>query len=192
MSECGCQIEFLDQPTSRNPHDQLLVRIRGAVAEYERSLIAERMRRGRQQKYRAGLLVPWTRPPYGYRVDPARPRDPAGVRVEPAEAAVVAELFHRYQQGQQSLIGLTKELMHQQDSYPQREKALESSDRAGHSVQSGLHRNGLYWALSRRQSASSTISPASGWARAWRPSSEPAAGVGSRGSGSRHHHARPI
>ncbi len=79
FERCGCQIEFLDQPTSRTPHDQLLVQIRGAVAEYERSLIAERMRRGRQQKYRAGLLVPWTRPPYGYRVDPARPRDPAGV-----------------------------------------------------------------------------------------------------------------
>lgn len=53
----GCQIEFIDQPMSRNPHDQLLVQIRGAVAEYERSLIAERMRRGRQQKYRAGLLL---------------------------------------------------------------------------------------------------------------------------------------
>jgi site-specific DNA recombinase len=118
FERCGCQIEFLDQPTSRNPHDQLLVQIRGAVAEYERSLIAERMRRGRQQKYRAGLLVPWTRPPYGYRVDPARPRDPAGVRVEPAEAAVVAELFHRYQQGQQSLVGLTKELMRQQIPTP--------------------------------------------------------------------------
>jgi site-specific DNA recombinase len=52
----GCQIEFLDQPMSSNPHDQLLVQIRGAVAEYERSLIAERMRRGRLQKYRAGLL----------------------------------------------------------------------------------------------------------------------------------------
>jgi site-specific DNA recombinase len=118
FERCGCQIEFLDQPTSRTPHDQLLVQIRGAVAEYERSLIAERMRRGRQQKYRAGLLVPWTRPPDGYRVDPARPRDPAGVRVEPAEAAVVAELFHRYQQGQQSLVGLTKELMRQQIPTP--------------------------------------------------------------------------
>ncbi len=118
FERCGCQIEFLDQPISRTPHDQLLVQIRGAVAEYERSLIAERMRRGRQQKYRAGLLVPWTRPPYGYRVDPARPRDPAGVRVEPAEAAVVAELFHRYQQGQQSLVGLTKELMRQQIPTP--------------------------------------------------------------------------
>ena len=33
-------------PMSDDPHDQLLLQIRGAVAEYERSLIAERMRRG--------------------------------------------------------------------------------------------------------------------------------------------------
>src|SRR5437660_3657619 len=44
----GCQVEFLDRPMSADPHDQLLLQIRGAVAEYERTLIAERMRRGRQ------------------------------------------------------------------------------------------------------------------------------------------------
>jgi DNA invertase Pin-like site-specific DNA recombinase len=44
----GCQVEFLDHPMSQDPHDQLLLQIRGAVAEYERTLIAERMRRGRQ------------------------------------------------------------------------------------------------------------------------------------------------
>jgi site-specific DNA recombinase len=43
----GCQVEFLDRPMSQDPHDHLLLQIRGAVAEYERSLIAERMRRGR-------------------------------------------------------------------------------------------------------------------------------------------------
>ena len=64
------RVEFVDQPMSQDPHDQLLLQIRGAVAEYERSLIAERMRRGRRQKYQAGSLLPWTRPPYGYRVDP--------------------------------------------------------------------------------------------------------------------------
>jgi DNA invertase Pin-like site-specific DNA recombinase len=58
-------VEFIDQPMSQSHHDQLLVQIRGAVAEYERSLIAERMRRGRMQKYQAGSLLPWTRPPYG-------------------------------------------------------------------------------------------------------------------------------
>ncbi|MFL5657386.1 MAG: recombinase family protein [Ktedonobacteraceae bacterium] len=107
----GCQVEFVDQPMSHDPHDQLLLQIRGAVAEYERSLIAERMRRGRQQKYQAGSLLPWTRPPYGYRVDPSRPRDPARVRLEPAETAVFAELFASYGQQGQSLIGVTIQLM---------------------------------------------------------------------------------
>jgi site-specific DNA recombinase len=43
----GCQVEFLERPMSDDPHDQLLLQIRGAVAEYERNLIADRMRRGR-------------------------------------------------------------------------------------------------------------------------------------------------
>ncbi len=107
----GCQVAFVDQPMSQDPHDQLLLQIRGAVAEYERSLIAERMRRGRQQKYQAGSLLPWTRPPYGYRVDPARPREVAGVRVDPAEAAVVSDLFVQYLEEGQTLQGVTKGLM---------------------------------------------------------------------------------
>ena len=50
------------------------------------------------------LLLPWTRPPYGYRVDPDRPRDPAGVTLDPAEAAVVRELFAWYvERGRQLL-----------------------------------------------------------------------------------------
>ena len=43
---------------SDDPHDHLLLQIRGAVAEYECTLIAERMRRGRLAKLRAGLLLP--------------------------------------------------------------------------------------------------------------------------------------
>src|SRR6185437_5979962 len=93
ITATGCAVEFLDRPMSQDPHDQLLLQIRGAVAEYERSLITERMRRGRQRKLEAGIMLPWTRAPFGYRVDPARPRDPAGVRVEPAEAAIVREIF---------------------------------------------------------------------------------------------------
>ena len=54
LARRGCRVEFLDRPMSSDPHDQLLLQIRGAVAEYERTLIAERMRRGRQAKLRAG------------------------------------------------------------------------------------------------------------------------------------------
>ena len=92
----GCEVRFLDRPMSQDPHDQLLLQIRGAVAEYERTLITERMRRGRLRKLEAGLMLPWTRAPFGYRVDPDHPRDPAGVRIEEAEAAIVREMFAWY------------------------------------------------------------------------------------------------
>ena len=110
LAAAGCRVEFLDRPMGQDPHDQLLLQIRGAVAEYERGLIAERMRRGRQRKLRAGLLLPWTKPPYGYRVDPERPRDPAGVRRDEAEAAVVAEMFAWHAEEGRSLYGLAKKL----------------------------------------------------------------------------------
>ena len=106
----GCQVEFLDRPMSQDPHDQLLLQIRGAVAEYERTLIAERMRRGRQAKLRAGTLLPWTTPPFGYRLDPERPRDAAGVRVEPDTAVLVAQRFDWYLEPQATVYRLAKRL----------------------------------------------------------------------------------
>ena len=108
LARHGCQVEFLDRPMSSDPHDQLLLQIRGAVAEYERTLIAERMRRGRQAKLQAGTLLPWTRPPFGYRLDPERPRDPAAVRVEPGEAVLVVQLFDRYLQPQATVYQVAK------------------------------------------------------------------------------------
>lgn len=89
----GVRVVFIDRPPSDDPHDQLVLQIRGAVAEYERTLIADRMRRGRLAKLRAGQLLPWTRAPYGYRLHPERPRDPAAVQVDPGAAAIIQELF---------------------------------------------------------------------------------------------------
>ncbi len=106
----GCKVEFLDRPLSQDPHDQLLLQVRGAVAEYERTLIVERTRRGRLAKLKAGSLLPWTVPPYGYRTDPDRPRDPRTVRVDQAQAAIVQEIFARYLRPGVSLYSLANEL----------------------------------------------------------------------------------
>jgi site-specific DNA recombinase len=106
----GCQVIFLDRPMSQDPHDQLLLQIRGAVAEYERTLIAERMRRGRQQKLRAGTMSPCAHPPYGYRSDPDHPRNPQKWRLEETEAAHVAFLFDSYLEVGQSLSGVAKQV----------------------------------------------------------------------------------
>src|SRR5579862_3092506 len=92
----GAVVEFLERAMSQDPHDQLLLQIRGAVAEYERTLIAQRMRRGRLRKLQAGLLLPWTRVPFGYRVSLDRPRDPAGVWIDPVEGPIIQHLFAQY------------------------------------------------------------------------------------------------
>ena len=96
LTQRGCRVEFVERPMSDDPHDQLLLQIRAAVAEYERTLIAERMRRGRQAKWRSGQLLPWTRAPYGYLLDAERPRDPSRVRLDPVQAAVVEQMFAWY------------------------------------------------------------------------------------------------
>jgi DNA invertase Pin-like site-specific DNA recombinase len=96
LHEHGCTVEFVERPMSQDPHDQLLLQIRGAVAEYERTLICDRMRRGRLTHLRAGQLLPWTRAPFGYQLDPEHPRDPACLQLDPAAAAVVQEMFACY------------------------------------------------------------------------------------------------
>jgi site-specific DNA recombinase len=96
LAKHGCAVQFLDRPMSEDPHDQLLLQIRGAVAEYERSLIAERMRRGRQAKLRSGTLLPWTSAPYGYLLDAEQPRDPSRVQLDPVKAAIVSQIFAWY------------------------------------------------------------------------------------------------
>jgi site-specific DNA recombinase len=102
-------VEFVERPMSSEPNDQLLLQIRGAVAEYERTLIKERMRRGKLAKLKAGLLLPWTRTPYGYRADPDRPRDPAGMRLDEEKAAVV-EIFAMYLEEETSLFRVSERL----------------------------------------------------------------------------------
>jgi site-specific DNA recombinase len=96
FERAGCRVEFLERPLTGDPQDALVIQIRGAVAEYERTVIADRMRRGRLAALRSGRLVPWTVPPFGYLQDPHCPRDPAGLRIDDAAAAVVRQIFTWY------------------------------------------------------------------------------------------------
>jgi site-specific DNA recombinase len=65
LAEVGCEVVCLDRPRSDNPHAQRLLHIRGAVAEYERRLMADRMRRGRQAGSGAGNACPGRCHPMG-------------------------------------------------------------------------------------------------------------------------------
>jgi site-specific DNA recombinase len=92
LRKAACAVEFIERPISDDPHDQLLLQIQGAIAEYERAVLAERFRRGKLQKARAGQWV-GGRAPYGYRYVPKRDGVPGHLVVDEAEAEVVRMLY---------------------------------------------------------------------------------------------------
>lgn len=64
-------------------------------------------------------------------MSPDRPRDPAGVSVDPAEAAVVAELFAMYREPGSSLMQLAMHLDARRADAPGR-AAVVQPDSSGH------------------------------------------------------------
>src|SRR5215212_5332033 len=88
----GGMVAFVNRAISDDPGDQLLLQIQGAVAEYERALLAERFRRGKQQKARAGQFI-GAKAPYGYRYLPRRDSVAGRLEIDPAEAEIVRMLY---------------------------------------------------------------------------------------------------
>lgn len=94
LGKRGMQVHFLERPISQKPEDLLLVQMQGVIAEYERTKILERTRRGRLHKVRSGQMLPFHTPPYGYRVV-RTPQLPQGVVVQDeVEAANVRQMYH--------------------------------------------------------------------------------------------------
>jgi site-specific DNA recombinase len=94
LRKAACAVEFIERPISDDPHDQLLLQIQGAIAEYERAVLAERFRRGKLQKARSGQWVGGLAP-YGYRYVPRRDGVPGHLEIDEDEAAVV-RMLHRW------------------------------------------------------------------------------------------------
>src|SRR3954466_9547275 len=88
----GCQVVFLHHPISDNPNDRLLLQIQGAIAEYERAVLAERFRRGKLQKARDGNIIS-AKASYGYRYETRRDVVPARLVINEAEADMVRQLY---------------------------------------------------------------------------------------------------
>jgi DNA invertase Pin-like site-specific DNA recombinase len=157
----GVQVVFVERPMSEDPHDQLLLQIRGAVAEYERTLITERMRRGKLAKLRAGLLLPWTRGHYGYQVDPERPRDPSRVHVQSVEAVVVQQMVAWYlvvSGGRSNAVFGGQAVGAGGRRNPAWSRVLDGLHRARHPARPNLHGGGLRQSLSLSAGAGAPLS----------------------------------
>lgn len=86
------QVEFVKHPTDESPEGQLLEHMRGAIANFEGRVIADRTRRGRQHWVEQGALVA-SGVPYGYRFVPRTADHRATMEVDDVQAAVVREIF---------------------------------------------------------------------------------------------------
>lgn len=88
FERAGARLEFIDFTWQDTPEGRLFYSIRGAIAEYEREKIRDRMTRGKLQKAKQGG-IPHRFYVYGYDYDPATGK----VSVNEAEAAVVKQIF---------------------------------------------------------------------------------------------------
>jgi site-specific DNA recombinase len=101
----GVAVHFCERPISESPDDQLLLQIQGAVAEYERTKILERARRGRIHRARNGEIAPGE-PPYGYCRIPKRSGGDGQIRLNEEEATLVRQVFAWYDEEGVSLYQL--------------------------------------------------------------------------------------
>lgn len=89
---------FIHQPPSGNlAHDQMLLGMQGVFAEYERTVISDRMQRGRRYKLRQGQSAPWPAP-YGYDYIRATEQRGSHWEINPVQAAIVKQIFAWYTQ----------------------------------------------------------------------------------------------
>ena len=110
LRQWGVEVIFLDQPEqTHDAHGQLWLQLRGAFAEYERTLISDRMRRGRLHRLRQGETVP-PQAPYGYRYLPADRHQASHWQVVEGEAQIVRQLFSWYATGDMSIGALAARL----------------------------------------------------------------------------------
>jgi site-specific DNA recombinase len=88
-------VHFTDAPdfAPGDPQATLLTQVQGVIAEYEKAKIAERYRRGKLFRARAGEITTW-RVAYGYRrVARSAATGPAHLEIYEPEAALVRRIF---------------------------------------------------------------------------------------------------
>ena len=110
LARHGVQMQYLDAPPLKDdPEATLLVQVQGVIAEYERAKIAERNRRGRLFRARAGEIV-YRLVPYGYRRIPRGPSGAAHLEIYEPEAVVVRRIFDDFVAGGYSMRRICRRL----------------------------------------------------------------------------------
>ena len=92
----GVDVHFIKSPKATTPEEHLLLQFQGMIAEYERAQIAERTRRGKRHRAKAGLINVLSGAPYGYRYVKKTETCAAYYEVIEEEAEVVRKVYKLY------------------------------------------------------------------------------------------------
>ena len=104
LARGGIEVVFAKEPErSGSPEDELLRQFQGMIAEYERAQIAERCRRGKLHRARAGAVSVLSHAPYGYRYVKKTEHADAFYEIDELEAPIVREIFARYVEQRESI-----------------------------------------------------------------------------------------
>jgi site-specific DNA recombinase len=104
------KVRFLEGPApGEDPQATLLVQMQGVIAEYEKAKIAERNRRGKLYRARAGE-IPFWKVSYGHRRVIPEGGGRARIEIFEPEAQVVREIFAAYVERGQSVRQIAFEL----------------------------------------------------------------------------------
>ena len=96
LAHHGVTVLFHDTPPlADDPQAQLLTQVQGVIAEYERAKIAERYRRGKLWRARAGEVIAW-KCSYGYRRVARSAERAAHLEIYEPEAMIVRRIFRDY------------------------------------------------------------------------------------------------
>ena len=94
----GVETVFLKSTAAETPEERLMLQFQGMIAEYERAQIAERTRRGKRHRAKAGCVNVLCGAPYGYRYIRKSEHSQAYYEVTEGPAEVVRRIFAWYTQ----------------------------------------------------------------------------------------------
>ena len=103
LEQAGVRVHYVLGQYKDDDEGRLMKQIRGSIAEYERTKIEARMRRGRRAKVKAGSVMTHGHPPWGYELEKADGKTQLAIFEE--EAHVVRLIYQWYTSGEDTMAG---------------------------------------------------------------------------------------
>ncbi len=114
FSRHGVETIFLKSAAAETPEERLRLQFQGMIAEYERAQIAERSRRGKRHRAKAGCVNVLSGAPYGYRYVKKSEHSQAYYEIAEVQSEVVRRIFGWYTRELWSIGAIARQLNEEQ------------------------------------------------------------------------------